>query len=192
MSPRSPCMVCRHPKQPAEGQAGAAAGSAAGLILEEFMVAGGADAAAAAGVDSLSSLKSNAVPIPASSAAFCPGTYVIMLPSASHRCGAYTDFRRAMFVQEKVTFTWEQGQTEMALCSDSCSAAKNGVCDEGRVTAWPPEPYEGLQVESPALVLMQESIFGFAEWQTTLISSAQVPCSLVSARCSAFCIAGAV
>lgn len=52
----------------------------------------------------------------------------------------------AIPLPEKVTFTWEQGQTEMALCSDSCAAAKNGVCDEGRGTAWPPEPYEGLQV----------------------------------------------
>ena len=49
-------------------------------------------------------------------------------------------------MQEKVTFTWDQGHTEMVLCSDSCSVAKNGVCDEGRSTVWPPEPYPGIQV----------------------------------------------
>ena len=49
-------------------------------------------------------------------------------------------------LQEKVKFTWEEGHTEMALCSDSCSAANNGVCDEGRSTFWPPEPSPGVQV----------------------------------------------
>ena len=48
-----------------------------------------------------------------------------------------------------MTFTWEQGHTEMAMCSDSCSAANNGVCDEGRTTAWPPEPNPGVQVGQP-------------------------------------------
>ncbi len=46
-----------------------------------------------------------------------------------------------------MAFPWDQGASEMALCADSCSAANNGVCDEGRRTiAWPPEPFPGVQV----------------------------------------------
>lgn len=56
-----------------------------------------------------------------------------------------------------MTFTWEQGHTEMAMCSDSCSAANNGVCDEGRTTAWPPEPSPGVQVGRPTLQCIQSA-----------------------------------
>jgi hypothetical protein len=31
-------------------------------------------------------------------------------------------------------FPWEEEQTEMALCGNTCAAASNGVCDEGRLS----------------------------------------------------------
>lgn len=61
-----------------------------------------------------------------------------------------------------MAFTWEQGQTEMALCSDSCSAANNGVCDEGRATAWPPEPNPGVQVGSAQLLNLRHAVHSMA------------------------------
>lgn len=142
-------MLYRNPEQSGVGQAGAVAGLTAGLIPEEFVVGGNA-AGSAAGADSLSGLKSSAIPIPVSGFV---GAEVQVTGAAIPPAIPHCKYREAAcrVEQEKVVFTWEQGQTEMALCSDSCSAAKNGVCDEGRGTAWPPEPYEGLQVERPAL-----------------------------------------
>ena len=33
-------------------------------------------------------------------------------------------------------FPWDEEQTEMALCGNTCAAASNGVCDEGRLDSY--------------------------------------------------------
>ena len=39
-------------------------------------------------------------------------------------------------VQGVAPFPWEEEQTEMALCGNTCAAASNGVCDEGRLDSY--------------------------------------------------------
>ena len=43
-------------------------------------------------------------------------------------------------------FAWEEETTEMALCGNTCVAANNGVCDEGRLADYSAVPAAGLPV----------------------------------------------
>jgi len=52
----------------------------------------------------------------------------------------------AVAVEERGAFPWEQLQTAMAICADTCESANNGVCDEGRRTDWAGVPRDGVQV----------------------------------------------
>lgn len=51
--------------------------------------------------------------------------------------------------QEQGAFPWEQQQTAMAMCADTCESANNAVCDEGRRTDWGGVPRDGVQVLLP-------------------------------------------
>ena len=80
-----------------------------------------------------------------------PGCQAPQQRGATHGRGGADPLTRRM--QGVAPFPWEEEQTEMALCGNTCAAASNGVCDEGRL-----DSYAAVRVCRPHLCASTRSI----------------------------------